>query len=698
MHRTRITIVTFSLALAVALVAANLVTAAPPGLPSSFYGQITATEYACTPETAVNVYRDQNADGVLDAGEPLVASTLAIYNADLGSWVYSLDVPASPCVEGDALIFELSTQPVAQDDAYTLDEDTTATIDVLGNDTDGVAQAATATWQGGTNTALDLTSVTFRGLTLAIIDAPSSGTASVVGTAIEYTPEPDYCGPDAFTYSITDAAGRTAQASVALTISCVNDPPTAIHLSNDEVDEGQAIGTLVGHLSAEDPDDGQTHTFELIGDVADNAAFTIEGTALKTAVILDYRTQSTYTIRVRATDSEGAWLEQDLTIYVIEVNRPPTDISLSNDTVPENEAIGTLVGVFTTTDPDDDTDFTYSLVAGEGDADNEAFSISDDQLLTNAVFDYETKNEYTIRVRTDDGHGGTFEKVFAIWVTDVNEPPVFLDGILDQTITQDEAFAAIDLNTLVDDPDDDDLAWSASGQVELNVDIVGGVATISAPSGWDGSETITFTAQDPGGLAASSAAAFRVLARHSIPLQPGWNLVSFNIEPPSTDITYILTSVSDRFESVYAWDPTASPYQRWQAYYKQVMGSTLSSLDRHQGFWINITGTEPAVLTIDGASEGTTYTDMYAAANGWNLVGYPTGVEATLPDALANGSPDAPFSLVYAHHMEDTDDPWKLYEVGAPAWSNDLPTMTPGRGYWVKTDSDWIWDVTFERP
>ncbi len=102
-------------------------------------------------------------------------------------------------------------------------------------------------------------------------------------------------------------------------------------------------------------------------------------------------------------------------------NQPPTAISLVGQNVAENQSIGTLVGTFSTSDPDGDNNHTYSLVAGAGSADNAAFSIAGNQLRTNAVFDYEAKNSYTIRVRTTDGGGATFEQSFTITIVDVNE-------------------------------------------------------------------------------------------------------------------------------------------------------------------------------------------------------------------------------------------------------------------------------------
>ncbi|MBO1067209.1 MULTISPECIES: DUF4347 domain-containing protein [Nostocales] len=107
------------------------------------------------------------------------------------------------------------------------------------------------------------------------------------------------------------------------------------------------------------------------------------------------------------------------------LNQAPTDLTLSTSTVAENQIIGTVVGNLTTTDPDTANTFTYSLVTGDGATDNSLFSINGNQLTTNSVFDYETKNSYSIRVKTTDQGGLSFEKQLTIGVTDLNDNESF---------------------------------------------------------------------------------------------------------------------------------------------------------------------------------------------------------------------------------------------------------------------------------
>jgi hypothetical protein len=93
----------------------------------------------------------------------------------------------------------------------------------------------------------------------------------------------------------------------------------------------------------------------------------------------------------------------------------------------------------------------------------------------------------------------------------VNTPPVVGD-IPDQTIAEGATFATILLDGYVTDAEDPDtsIIWTFSGDNDLTVVISDRVATITAPTDWTGSETITFTATDTGALFDSDDATFTV--------------------------------------------------------------------------------------------------------------------------------------------------------------------------------------------
>jgi len=208
-----------------------------------------------------------------------------------------------------------------------------------------------------------------------------------------------------------------------------NRAPTDIALSADNVAENQPAGTAVGTFATSDPDAGDTHSYSLVvgaGDT-DNAAFQIVGSTLQTNQSFDFEAKSSYTIRVRSTDN-GAPVqsrEEVFAISVTNVNDAPTDISLSNAGVNENEPAGTAVGVLAAADQDAGQSHAFALVAGAGDTDNGAFQIVGSTLQTNQSFDFEAKSSYTIRVRaTDDGvPASSVEESLTITIADVNDPP-----------------------------------------------------------------------------------------------------------------------------------------------------------------------------------------------------------------------------------------------------------------------------------
>ncbi len=262
---------------------------------------------------------------------------------------------------------------------------------------------------------------------------------------------------DTFTYVITDGVNLSAAATVSVTVTGVNDSPTAIALDNNSVAENSPAGTAVGNFSATDPDSGDTFTYTLAAGSGDtgNGSFQIVGNQLQTAAALDFETQSSYSIRVRVTDAGGLTFETTFTINVTNVNDAPTAIALDNNSVAENSPPGTAVGNFSATDQDAGDTFTYSLVAGTGSTDNASFQIVGSQLQTNAVFDYETKNSYSIRVRVTDAGGLTFETTFTINVTNVNEAPTAL-ALDNNSVLEEQAAGAAVGNFSTTDPDNGD--------------------------------------------------------------------------------------------------------------------------------------------------------------------------------------------------------------------------------------------------
>ncbi|MFF2493474.1 beta strand repeat-containing protein [Agromyces sp. NPDC058064] len=157
--------------------------------------------------------------------------------------------------------------------------------------------------------------------------------------------------------------------------------------------------------------------------------------------------------------------------YVIG-NQNPSDLTLSNDDVLENEPAGTVVGTLGLVDGDPAATPAFALVSGAGSDDNASFTITGSTLKTAASFDYEAKQSYSIRVRGTDGYGGSREEVFTIHVADVVEdvPPTAVADTA--TVEEDSGPTTIDVLANDTDPDGgpisiDQVGDAAHGTVEI---------------------------------------------------------------------------------------------------------------------------------------------------------------------------------------------------------------------------------------
>ena len=125
----------------------------------------------------------------------------------------------------------------------------------------------------------------------------------------------------------------------------------------------------------------------------------------------------------------------------------------------------------------------------------------------------EWNGDETITFRATDDSTAFDEDAATFTVTGINDAPV-VAGISDQTIAEGGSFTSINLDDYVADPDntDDQITWSTATTTNITVTISADrKATITANSAdWTGSETVSFTAQDPDGLNDTDSATFIV--------------------------------------------------------------------------------------------------------------------------------------------------------------------------------------------
>ena len=155
-------------------------------------------------------------------------------------------------------------------------------------------------------------------------------------------------------------------------------------------------------------------------------------------------------------------------------------VVLGTATVNEFAADGTVVGTLTADDADISL-FTYTIVSGQnaggrfaiGGVNNNQIVVADGLLL-----DYEQGTSHTIRVKVDDGLGGTFEQDLVVTVADVNPETVVGDG-------RDNVFFGGALGDTLDGGAGADTLRGGAGDDTYVVDNVGDAVIEAKDSGYD---------------------------------------------------------------------------------------------------------------------------------------------------------------------------------------------------------------------
>ncbi|OFJ55576.1 hypothetical protein BEL07_01340 [Mycolicibacterium grossiae] len=155
----------------------------------------------------------------------------ALARLDLVGALLALTTPPATRRVITVAVTPINQNPIARDDAFSVDEDTPLTGDVSLNDADPN--------QGDTRSYGVVSSTTQGSLVLR-----PDGT-------FDYTPSGNFFGTDSFTYSFSDRAGATATATATITVRAVNDAPVAAP-GPQSVD--YATGSVTGTVGFTDVD------------------------------------------------------------------------------------------------------------------------------------------------------------------------------------------------------------------------------------------------------------------------------------------------------------------------------------------------------------------------------------------------------------------------------------------------------------
>ena len=270
--------------------------------------------------------------------------------------------PANPTVNSD---------PLAQNDAATVDEDSSVVINALANDSDLDGDSLTVTTASAAN---------------------GSAVINIDGT-VTYTPNADFNGQDTISYEISDGQGGTATAEVSVTVNAVNDGPVA---QNDVATVDEDSSVIIDVLSNDSDLDGDSLTVTTASAANGSVVINIDGTVTYTPNA-DFNGQDTISYEI--SDGQGGTATAEAAVSVNVPNDAPV---AQDDSATVNEGASVIIDVLAN-DSDLDGD---SLIVTTASAANGSVVINIDGTVTytpNANF----YGQDTIAYEISDGNGGT---------------------------------------------------------------------------------------------------------------------------------------------------------------------------------------------------------------------------------------------------------------------------------------------------
>ena len=404
----------------------------------------------------------------------LITGTIDRSASQINGGVYTVSVTASDgnggTVTTNFAYTVTNPAPVATNDSATTNEDTPIIIPVLANDSDPDGDPLTVT-------------------------SASSPDGTVVINAdgtITFTPNANFNGSTAITYTISDGNGGTVTATVAITVNPINDAPTNDTPLPAQTNVDSAVVSVATAANFSDLD-GDTLTFSATGLPAglsiDPATGLITGTINAAASQIN---GGVYSVTVTVSDGNGGTASSTFNWTV--TNPPPVaanDIASTNEDTPVNIAV-----LANDNDPDGDLMTVTSASSPNG-----TVTINPDGTITftpNPNFNGPTTITYTI----SDGNGGTATATVAVDVVAVNDAPATAG--LPDLFDIDSSLVSVPAGASFADVDGDTLTFSVTGLpagLTINPatgEITGQIANNASTIG-GGIYTVTVTANDGNG-------------------------------------------------------------------------------------------------------------------------------------------------------------------------------------------------------
>ncbi|MFN9913561.1 MAG: beta strand repeat-containing protein, partial [Pirellulaceae bacterium] len=204
--------------------------------------------------------------------------------------------------------------------------------------------------------------------------------------------------------------------------------------------ENSANGTVVGITASASDADSTNNTITYSLDDSAGGRFTINSSTgvvtVANSSLLNFEAATSHTITVRATSSDASFSTANFTISLTDVDEfdvgPVSDSNAAANSLPENSANGTVVGITSSASDADATNntITYSLDDSAGGRFTINSSTGVVTVANSSLLNFEAAPSHTITVRATSSDTSFSTANFTIALTDVNEAPTCVVDIV----------------------------------------------------------------------------------------------------------------------------------------------------------------------------------------------------------------------------------------------------------------------------
>ncbi len=276
------------------------------------------------------------------------------------------------------------------------------------------------------------------------------------------------------TFKVSDGkAGSNISADI--TVENVNRPPKFTELKNQSVDENMQLSFKI---NAADDDQGTTLIYS-VENLPDGANFDNQSRLF--TWVPNYEQAGTYTVSFSVTDGEEM-IKSPAVLTVNNVNRKPIFSPINDQVVNEEQALS-----FSVEARDEDTGTTLNYTAA---------NLPNGATLNGQTFSwkpgYDQAGKYEVAFNVSDGEI-TVSSTAKITVNNVNRKP----EIKGPTSKETEAGSTLNFSYSADEPDGDNLKYTASGlPAGSSLDSKSGAFSWTPAENQAGESTITVTVSD----------------------------------------------------------------------------------------------------------------------------------------------------------------------------------------------------------